>query len=93
MFLRSCPADRINMAAYSAGRSAYQNHALYDMEPWEVWAGVALLAVVTSSSEILLERCTSLGSMGRQGISSVALALVWGVIFAIRNRRRRVKRD
>ncbi|HEY4816439.1 MAG TPA: hypothetical protein VIH67_03360 [Candidatus Acidoferrum sp.] len=22
------------MAAYSAGQSAYQNHAIYDMEPW-----------------------------------------------------------
>ena len=81
------------MAAYSAGQSAYQNHAIYDMEPWEVWAWVALLAVVTSSSEILLERYTALPWMGRQGKSRVALALVWGVIFAIRNRRRAVKRD
>ena len=48
------------MAAYSAGRSAQQNHAIYDMEPWEVWACVALLAVVTSASEILLERYTAL---------------------------------
>ena len=81
------------MAAYSAGRSAYQNHAIYDMEPWEVWACVALLAVVTSASEILLERYTALPWMGRQGKSRVALALVWGVIFAIRNRRGAVKRD
>ena len=81
------------MAAYSAARSAYPNHAMYDMEPWEVWACVALLAVVTSSSEILLEPYTALPWMGRQGISIVALALVWGVIFAIRNRRRAVKRD
>jgi len=81
------------MAAYSAGRSACQNHVMYDMEPWEVWACVALLAVVTSSSEILLERYTSLPWMGRPGISRVALALVWGVIFAIRNRRRAGKRD
>ena len=81
------------MAAYSAGRSAYQNHALYDMEPWEVWAYVALLTVVTSSSEILLERYTSLPWMGRLGISRVALAPVWGIIFAIRNRRRAGKRD
>jgi hypothetical protein len=65
------------MAAYSAGQSAYQNHAIHDME----------------SSEILLERYTSRPWMGRQGISSVALALVWGVVFAIRNRRRAVKRD
>jgi len=81
------------MAAYSAGRSAYQNHTMHDMEPWEVWACVALLAVVTSSSEILLERYTALPWMGRQGIPSVPLALVWGVIFAIRNRRGAVKRD
>ena len=60
------------MAAYSAGRSAYQNHAMYDMVPWAVWACVALLAVVTSSSEILLECYTSLPWMGRRGISSVA---------------------
>jgi hypothetical protein len=61
------------MAAYSAGRSAYQNHAMDDMEPWEVWACVALLAVVTSSSKILLERDTSLPWMGRQGISECCL--------------------
>jgi hypothetical protein len=81
------------MSAYSAGRSAYQYHAMYDMEPWEAWACVALLAVGTSSSEILLERYTSLPWRGRQGISSVALALFWGVMFAIPNRRRAGKRD
>jgi uncharacterized membrane protein YraQ (UPF0718 family) len=63
---------------------------MYDKEPWEVWAWVALLAVVTNSSGILLERYTALSWMGREGISSVALALVWGVIFEIRNRRRAV---
>jgi hypothetical protein len=51
------------MAAYSAGRSAYQNHTMHDMEPWEVWACV----VVASSSEILLERCTSLPWRGCVG--------------------------
>jgi uncharacterized membrane protein YraQ (UPF0718 family) len=66
---------------------------MYDMEPWEVWAWVALLAAVTSFSEILFERYTALPWMGRQEISRVALALVWGVLFAIRNRRRAVKRD
>jgi hypothetical protein len=55
------------MAAYSAGRSAYQNHTMYDMEPWEVWARVAPLAVVASSSEILPERCTSLPWRGCVG--------------------------
>jgi len=75
------------MAAYRAARAAPQNHAIDDMEPWEIWVGIGLGSVVYAASEISLERYTHLFLIGRLGISVVAAALVCAVFFAIRKRR------
>jgi hypothetical protein len=81
------------MAAYSAGRAAYQNLAMDDIRPREAWVYIAALAIVGALSQILLERYTSVSWIGRQGLCFVALSVVWSIIFGTRNRGARRKRN
>jgi hypothetical protein len=74
------------MAAYRAGRAAYQDHSMNDMERWEVWVGIGLASVVGASYKIFLERYVNLPWIERFGIPAVAVALVWAGFFAIRKR-------